>query len=172
MIEAVVAQGGRSPERISRPFPAMVEAAATAPPRARQWLAAGAGVAALLGSGCAAVPPASGAQAAEAQNAATTASRAERVFLYQSRVADALLERYPLLEIYREADPDLIEAEQHMTEICSPLTRAVLARLEGDEPSLRLRFKVFTSLDDCERAARRIDRLLEATGTDGDSTPI
>ncbi|MGE0487199.1 MAG: hypothetical protein AB7Q81_23805 [Gammaproteobacteria bacterium] len=97
----------------------------------------------------------------EATAAAThEPSRAERVFLYQSRVADALLDRYPLLEIFEEADPALVAAEARMTENCSPLTRAVLARLEGSRPSLGLRFKVFTTLDDCERAAQRIDKLL------------
>lgn len=95
-------------------------------------------------------------------NGSTAPSRAERVFLYQSRVADALLDRYPLLETFDDADPALVAAEAHMTETCSPLTRAVLARLEGDTPSLGLRFKVLTTLSKCERAARRIDRLLEA----------
>ena len=91
-----------------------------------------------------------------------TVSRAERVFLYQSRVADALLDHYPLLDAFQEADPALIAAEERMTETCSPLTRAVLAELEGEKPSLGLRFKVLTTLDDCERAARRIDRLLHS----------
>ncbi|MCB1749298.1 MAG: hypothetical protein H6977_06930 [Gammaproteobacteria bacterium] len=112
-------------------------------------------VLALFASGCASLasPPREAVAAHEP-------SRAERIFLYQSRVADALLDRYPLLEVFEEADPALIAAEAKMTENCSPLTRAVLARLEGSSPSLGLRFKVFTTLDDCERAARRIDKLL------------
>jgi len=92
-------------------------------------------------------------------------SRAERVFRYQSRVADALLDRYPLLEVFAEADPALIAAERKMTRKCSPLTRAMLSRLEGERPSLRLRIKVFTSIDDCERAAQKIDRLLNASSS-------
>ncbi len=114
-----------------------------------------AGLAALL-SACA------GLQAAPASGAEPGRSRAERVFLYQSRVADALLDRYPLMEIFAEADPALIALEERMTETCSPLTRAVLAHLEGDKPSLGLRFKVFTTIGECERAARRIDRILNS----------
>jgi hypothetical protein len=111
----------------------------------------------LLLGGCASL---AGAPPDEVRTAAHEPSRAERVFLYQSRVADALLDRYPLLEVFEEADPALVAAEARMTENWSPLTRAVLARLEGSGPSLGLRFKVFTTLDDCERAARRIDKLL------------
>lgn len=95
------------------------------------------------------------------------ASRAERVFLYQSRVADALLDHYPLVEVFAQADPVLVAAEKKMTHKCSPLTRAMLTRLEGDRPSLLLRLEVFTTLSDCERAARRIDRLL----SDDDEAP-
>lgn len=93
-----------------------------------------------------------------------TASRAERVFLYQSRVANALLDHYPLVEVFAQADPALVAAEKKMTRKCSPLTRAMVTRLEGDRPSLLLRFEVFTTISDCERAARRIDRLLNANG--------
>ena len=118
-------------------------------------------VLAAAGSGCATLPP----------PAATIdqpkASRAEQVFRYQSRVADALLDRYPLLSIFGDADPALLDAEAHMTESCSALTRAVLAEVEGERPSLGLRFRVFTSLDDCERAARRIERLLDVQSADG-----
>lgn len=88
-------------------------------------------------------------------------SRAERVFLYQSRMSNALLDRYPLAEGFEKADPILIAAEARMMENCSYLTRAVLADFEGREPSLGLKFKVMNSLDDCERSAQRIERLLE-----------
>ena len=88
-------------------------------------------------------------------------SRSERIFLYQSQVADALLDRYPLPEAFtQQADPALLAAESRLNEACSPLTRVVLAELQGETPSLRLRFKVLTSLDDCERAAERLDYLL------------
>ena len=95
-------------------------------------------------------------------------SRAEQVFLYQSRVADQLLDEYPLLETFAEADPALVAAEAKMTRKCSALTQAMLTRLEGEQPSLGLRLKVLTSLDDCERAARKIERILDAGApTDG-----
>ena len=93
-------------------------------------------------------------------------SRAERVFLYQSRVADALLDHYPLVEYFEEADPAIIAAEARMTEFCSPLTRAALMRLEGTEPSLGLRLLVLASISECESAARTIDHLLNAPAED------
>ncbi|MEQ8662458.1 MAG: hypothetical protein RLW62_16710 [Gammaproteobacteria bacterium] len=113
----------------------------------------------VFASGCASLPPP--VAAVVDQHA-----RAERVFLYQSRVADALLDRYPLLEVFEDADPALVAAEARMTKSCSALTRAVLAELEGEQPSLGLRFEVFTTLDDCERAARRIERLLDIGATE------
>ena len=88
-------------------------------------------------------------------------SRAERVFLYESRIAGALLDMYPLVDVFEQtAHPDLIAAEARMSESCSPLTRAVLANLEGQQLSLALRFEVMSTIDDCERAARRIDQLI------------
>jgi hypothetical protein len=89
-------------------------------------------------------------------------SRAERVFRYQSRVADALLNHYPLIEVFEQADPSLIAAEAHMTESCGHLTRAVLAHMEGRKPSLGLKFKVMNSIDECERSARKIEQMLNA----------
>ena len=90
-------------------------------------------------------------------------SHAERVFLYQSRVADALLDHYPLLDVFAGADPALIKAEAHMTEACSPLTQAVLATFEGEELSLALRWKVMNTIDECERAARLTESLISNT---------
>ena len=113
----------------------------------------------ILVSGCASTGTRS--TGSSEQLAERERSRAERIFLYQSRVADQLLNRYPLLEVFEDADPELIAAEAHMTESCSPLTRAVLTKLEGNEPSLGLRLKVFTSLNACERAAERMDRMLQ-----------
>jgi len=123
----------------------------------------------VLASGCATTP--APAPAAAIAREAGPSSRAERIFLYQSRVADALLDRYPLLEIFAEADPALIAAERKMTRKCSALTRAMLSRLEGERLSLGLRLKVLTTLDDCERAARRIDRLLDAGAADSAALP-
>ena len=94
-------------------------------------------------------------------------SRAERVFLYQSRVADALLDHYPLVEYFEQADPAIVAAEARMTEYCSPLTRAALSRLEGEEPPLTLRLLVFASISECESAARTIDHLLQIENGSG-----
>jgi hypothetical protein len=47
-----------------------------------------------------------------------------------------------------------------MMESCSALSQAVLGHFDGEEPSLNLRWRVMTSIDDCEAAARRTDGLL------------
>jgi len=112
---------------------------------------------AALGSGCASLDSAA---TRSADVAPLAPSREEQVFRYQSRVADALLDVYPLLDTLTAADPALVDAEQRMTRACGPLTEAVVARLEGREPSLALRWRVFTTTDNCERAAQRIERLL------------
>ena len=92
----------------------------------------------------------------------STEARAERIFRYQSRIADALLDRYPLSEDFATADPTLIVAEGQMTERCSTLTRAVLENFEGEAPSLTLKLEVIRSLDDCERAAARVEHMIAA----------
>jgi len=112
----------------------------------------------LLCASCAVLVPTPTSTAANERGG----SRAERVFIYQSRIADALLDLYPFVEVFETAHPDLIAAEAQMVEFCSPLTRAVLTELEGRQPSLRLRIEVMTSIDDCERAAHKIDRLINA----------
>lgn len=112
----------------------------------------------IFASGCATVaPPASDLESASADD---QRSRAERVFLYQSRVADSLLDHYPMLDVFAEADPQLIVAEAHMTRSCSPLAQAVLTHFEGEQPSLGLRLRVLTTIGECERAARYMDNLL------------
>lgn len=116
-----------------------------------------------LVQGCATMNDApSSAEAMTVAGEAVELSRAERVFLYQSRVADALLDHYPLHEVFESADPHVIEAEARMTEACSYLTQAVLTNLEGGSPSLGLRFRVLTTLNSCERAAQRMDFILHA----------
>ena len=85
------------------------------------------------------------------------------MFRYQSHVADVLLDHYPMLDVFAGADPALLAAEARMTEVCSPLTQAVLARFEGQEPSLLLQLKVMETIDDCERAARDTEHLLTIT---------
>ncbi len=94
-------------------------------------------------------------------------SRAERVFLYQSRIANQLLDHYPLVEVFEQADPILIAAEARMTESCGYLTEAVLAHLEGHKPSLGLKFRVMNSIDECERSARTIEQMLKAADAAG-----
>jgi hypothetical protein len=86
--------------------------------------------------------------------------RAQRVFLYQSRVANALMDQYPLMEILEDADPAVVDAEAHMTESCGPLTEAVLADLQGEKPSFALRWRVMSTIGKCERAAQKMQALL------------
>lgn len=121
------------------------------------------GAALLAGGGCATVATAPSSNAGGATDERT---RAEQVFLYQSRVADALLDRYPMQEQFAGADPALVAAEARMTEACSPLTQAVLARYEGEEPSLMLRLQVMNTIDDCERAARDTEHLISSTSAE------
>jgi hypothetical protein len=45
----------------------------------------------------------------------------------------------------------------------SALSEAVLTEFEGKNPSLKLRFRVMTTIDDCERATRNMDDLLNGT---------
>jgi hypothetical protein len=118
---------------------------------------------ALLAAGCASVSGTRDTVSVETARDAQNLSRAERVFLYQSRIADALLDHYPLMELFENADPAVIEAEARMTESCSHLTQAVLTRIEGDKPSLGLRFRVMATVEACEHAARKMDELLNAT---------
>lgn len=94
-------------------------------------------------------------------------SRAEQVFVYQSRVANALLDRYPLLDVLAAADPQLVAAEARMTEVCGPLTEAVVSRLEGREPPLMLRLRVMYTTGDCERAAQHVEHLLRIPDSHG-----
>ena len=90
-----------------------------------------------------------------------TEARATRVFIYESRVADALLDRYPLREDFAAAGSALITAEADMTEACGALTRAVLRHLEGRQQSVKQKLKVARSLTGCEQAARRIEAMLD-----------
>ncbi|MGE3846493.1 MAG: hypothetical protein AB7I01_06425 [Gammaproteobacteria bacterium] len=123
--------------------------------------------------GCASAPPAPVANAALAPSAAPAAvavedteARAQRIFLYESRVADALLDRFPMRDDFIAAEPGLAAAEARMAEACGPLTRAVLRHLEGRKQSVKQKFKVANSLDACENAARHVEGLL-AQNSDG-----
>lgn len=90
----------------------------------------------------------------------SNAERAERVFRYQSRVANQLLDHYPFLDALESADPEIIRAEATLTRECGYLSQVTLARLEGQDPSLLDRFRVVTSLKGCERAAFYLESLL------------
>lgn len=128
----------------------------------------------LLGAlliGCASTPPAPVASAATTPSVAPVAvedteARAQRIFLYESRVADALLDRFPMRDDFVAAEPGLAAAEARMAEACGPLTRAVLRHLEGRKQSVKQKFKVANSLDACENAARHVEGLL-AQHSDG-----
>jgi len=117
----------------------------------------------LFLGGCASVtpPPArSASPAVEPQASEDTEARAKRVFVFQSRVADALLDRYPLREDFAAAEPRLLKAESRMTEACGPLTRAVVRHLEGRKQSVKQKLKVARSLNDCESAAQRVEAMM------------
>jgi len=90
----------------------------------------------------------------------STAARAERVFRYQSRIADSLLDRYPMREDFARADWRLQNAEATMTESCGALTRAVLSDVAGEELSWSDKLAVMESLTPCEHAARALDDLI------------
>ena len=120
--------------------------------------------AALTLGGCASITPPSADRSAPAvaqQASEDTEARAKRVFVFQSRVADTLMDRYPLREDFAAAEPALLQAEGRMTEACGPLTRAVVRHLEGRNQSVKQKLKVARSLDDCEAAAHRVEAMLE-----------
>lgn len=111
----------------------------------------------LLLAACASVTPPPATQAARED----TEARAQRIFVYQSRVADALLDRYPLREDFAAADAGLLQAEGRMTEACGALTRAVVRHLEGRKQSVKQKLKVARSLDSCAAAAQRLNAMME-----------
>lgn len=120
--------------------------------------------------GCASVPTPAVASAptiVEQHPGEDTEAHAKRVFVYESHVADALLDRYPLREDFEAAQPDLVKAEAHMTDACGPLTRAVVRQLEGRKQSIKHKLKVAGSLDECETAARRVAAMLELPPSGG-----
>ncbi len=87
---------------------------------------------------------------------------AEHVFRYQSRIADAALDRLALREIDDAgvADPLLAAADARMTEMCRYLNEAAVSRAEGREPPWDLRLKVFATTKPCAQAAQEVALLL------------
>ena len=88
-------------------------------------------------------------------------TRAMDIFFYQSRVGDAVMNKYPFLDL-EDGDPNLIAAEARMMAACSHLAQAALHKVSGGEPGVQLKFKVFLTLDSCEHAARRVEALLSS----------
>ena len=120
--------------------------------------------------GCATVsaPPATGATAPLAVvHDEDGEAHAKRVFVYQSHVADALLDRYPLREDFVAAEPALVEAESRMTDACGPLARAVVRHMEGRKQSVKQKLKVARSLNGCESAARRVEVMMQLPPSSG-----
>ncbi len=110
--------------------------------------------------GCTSTPFERDSQSVTAQPKAEKMPRAKEIFLYQSRVVSQIFDRYPSLDLLQRADPELLRSEAQMMESCSVLTQAVLGFFDGEEPSFGLCWRVVTSIDDCEAAARRTDGLL------------
>ena len=88
-------------------------------------------------------------------------SRAMEVFLYQSRVGDAVMNKYPFLDA-GEGHPNLVAAEARMMSACSHLAQAALHKVSGGEPGVRLKFMVFLTLDTCAKAAKHVETLLSS----------
>ena len=115
----------------------------------------------LAATGCVSVPTASvPRKQSGASYTGTSAAQVERVFRYESRVANALLDRFPLHEDFIGADPALVTAEARMNDRCSAVTQVVMHTLEKNPPSWLLRLQAMRSLGKCERATRRVERLL------------
>jgi len=95
-------------------------------------------------------------------------SRAEAVFMYQSRVASRVLDRYAYLEIdgAADVDPTLAAADSRMAETCRFLNEAAVGRAEGRPAGWDLKIKVFATTGACAHAAREVELLLD---NDGDS---
>ena len=125
-------------------------------------LKAGVASIAILGAGWVMVDSAPAITEAVAASTELDPTRAEQVFRYQGRVANTLLDHYPLLENFANVDPRLIAAEAVMNDACSRLTQAVLTHAAGDELSLSLKLGAMTSIDDCEAATARVEQLLHS----------
>ena len=88
-------------------------------------------------------------------------SRAMEVCFYQSRVGDAVMDKYPFLDA-GDGHPQLVAAEARMMSACSHLAQAAIHKVSGGEPGVRLKFMVFLTLDTCENAAKHVETLLSS----------
>ncbi len=118
----------------------------------------------LLG-GCTTLTPSSLSLSSTPQ-ATEYSSHAEQVFLYESRVANAVLDRIAVREIEEsgELDPTLTAADARMAEVCRHLNEAAVTRAEGQAASWDLKIKVLATTGTCEHAAHEVELLLEHTG--------
>lgn len=116
-------------------------------------------------SGCTTLPPSS-LSLSSTHQATEYSSHAEQVFLYESRVANAVLDRIAAREIEEsgEFDPTLTAADARMAEVCRHLNEAAVTRAEGQTASWDLKIKVLASTGTCEHAAREVELLLGHTG--------
>lgn len=93
-------------------------------------------------------------------------SRAEAVFMYQSRVASRVLDRHAEIEIEgrTDADPTLAAADARMAEICHHLNQAAIGRAEGRELGWTMKLRVLATTSACAQAAREVELLLDNHG--------
>jgi hypothetical protein len=85
------------------------------------------------------------------------------VLRYQSAVSDSLL--------MVDEEPDCLhEAEDRMIEACEPLNEGATMRMNGEQSglwnSLTDGFRIQFTLAQCERAARRLEQIIEGKSTD------
>mgnify|MGYP006989366387 CR=1 FL=1 len=98
----------------------------------------------------------------DAEAISASEGRVKQVFVHQGRVANDLLERYQFAEgPEAQMDPVLVAAEARMTDSCTYLNQAAVSYLAGTEPGLRLKMRVYASVDECEAAADEVAALLE-----------
>jgi hypothetical protein len=85
------------------------------------------------------------------------------VLRYQSTVFDRLL-------IVNEEPDCLYEAEGRMIEACEPLNEIATLRMREEQPgfwkSLTDVFRIQFTLGQCERAAKRLEQIIEGKSTD------
>ncbi len=94
------------------------------------------------------------------------AADTEAVFMYQSRMASGVMDRFAELELAGSSNPDpiLVAADARMTEVCRHLNEAAVARAEGRAPGWDLKLRVLTTTSACARAAQEVDLLLHNAG--------
>ena len=117
----------------------------------------------VLFSGCATVAPT---LTTSSYDATEDNDQAEQVFFYESRIANAVLDRIALREIEEsgELDPTLAAADARLAEVCRHLNEAAITRAEGQVASWDLKLRVLATTSACEHAAREVELLLENTG--------